>query len=73
MEEENIDKMTKQEIINSIFSPGFSTKKNVSMISGRGVGLDDVKKEVEAVDGKIRIYSKEDVFTAFLIILPYSD
>jgi two-component system chemotaxis sensor kinase CheA len=60
------DKMTDSEIFKMIFEPGFSTAKEVTDISGRGVGLDVVKKNIEKLRGTIDIDStlgKGSVFT----------
>ncbi len=53
-----------------IFMPGFSTSDNVSQISGRGVGLDVVKKNISSLNGTINVISKEGEGTTFEITLP---
>jgi two-component system, chemotaxis family, sensor kinase CheA len=53
-----------------IFEPGLSTKDQVSGVSGRGVGLDAVKRQVEALGGTIRVESESGKGTAFLLDLP---
>ena len=53
-----------------IFLPGFSTKEEITEISGRGVGMDAVKEEVEKLGGKISVSSKLDEGTKFTIELP---
>lgn len=55
---------------NLIFEPGFSTAENVSRISGRGVGLDVVKREVLNLGGQIDIDSTPGQGTEFVITLP---
>lgn len=50
--------MTDKEIYALIFSPGFSTKENVSEFSGRGVGMDVVMRNIEAIGGKVWIESE---------------
>ncbi|WP_264787074.1 chemotaxis protein CheA, partial [Gluconobacter japonicus] len=62
--------MEKEEIQNLIFSPGFSTVDNVSDLSGRGVGMDVVKKSISDMGGRISIFSKENEGTLFSISLP---
>lgn len=52
-----------------IFEPGFSTAEQVTSISGRGVGLDVVKKKLEEIRGKIEVYSEEGKGTTFTITL----
>lgn len=62
--------LTRQEIINLIFMPGFSTAEKVTDISGRGVGMDIVKKSVETLKGSIAIFSEEGAGTRITIRLP---
>jgi two-component system, chemotaxis family, sensor kinase CheA len=64
--------MTPTEIINLIFAPGFSTMDQVTSISGRGVGMDVVKKSVEAVGGTVAIESAIGTGTSFTLSLPAS-
>lgn len=59
-----------EEIFGLIFEPGFSTAEAVTDISGRGIGLDAVKKAVEEVDGKILVNSSEGRGTTFTITIP---
>ena len=58
------------EIINLIFLPNFSTKADVSLISGRGIGMDVVKKETESLGGEIEVSSVLNKGTSFKITLP---
>jgi signal transduction histidine kinase len=62
--------LKEEEIYGLIFEPGFSTAEAVTDISGRGVGLDAVKKAVEEVDGKIAVNSTEGNGTSFTITIP---
>jgi len=64
------EKMSDQEIFQFIFMPGFSTAKEVTDISGRGVGMDVVKKNVEALRGSVEIHTELHVGTTFTIRLP---
>ena len=68
--ENDLKEKTTIEILNMIFLPGFSTKDEVSSISGRGVGMDAVKNEVEKLKGTIDIFSEIDEGTVFTINLP---
>jgi len=70
--ETDIDKLNDNQIYNLIFAPGFSTAEKVTEISGRGVGMDVVKKTVEKLGGRIEIESIKDVGAKFEIILPLS-
>ncbi|MDR2592801.1 MAG: chemotaxis protein CheA [Chitinispirillales bacterium] len=58
------------EIHHMIFAPGFSTAAQVTDISGRGVGMDVVKKNVESLRGRIEINTKPGQGTTFVIHLP---
>jgi len=53
-----------------IFEPGFSTAEQVSNLSGRGVGMDVVKRSIEALRGTVEISSREGVGAVFRIRLP---
>lgn len=64
--------LTQQEIFDLIFLPGFSTAKQVSDVSGRGVGLDVVKKQISEIGGDIEIESEKDRGTTFTIKLSQS-
>lgn len=57
-------------IYNLIFLPGFSTSDKTTDISGRGVGMDVVKRNVEALNGRIYIRTKRDIGTTITIKLP---
>lgn len=63
-------KMTDQEKINLIFIPGFSSANTISSISGRGVGMDVVKNNVEGIGGTIEVYSILGKGTTLTITLP---
>ena len=67
---EQFNKMSKQDLFDLIFLPGFSTSKNVSNISGRGVGLDAVKNNIEKINGLINMDSQTNVGTIFTIKIP---
>jgi two-component system, chemotaxis family, sensor kinase CheA len=58
------------EAFNLIFEPGFSTAKSVTNISGRGVGLDVVRKQIEKLNGSVSVWSEEGTGTRFTIKLP---
>ena len=62
--------LTESEIFNLIFMPGFSTAEAVTDLSGRGVGMDVVRRNIEALRGKIEIQSTLGEGTTFTIILP---
>lgn len=62
--------LSPQELIQYIFHPGFSTKENVTEVSGRGVGLDVVKTNIESLGGEVRLESEIGRGSVFKIILP---
>ncbi len=62
--------LTDQEIYSLIFQPGFSTAKAVTNVSGRGVGLDVVKRSIDELRGSIEINSKKGTGTSIIIKLP---
>ncbi len=64
------ENLSKEEIINLLFTPGFSTATNVTDISGRGVGLDVVKTKIESLSGEIFVDSRPGSGTKFRIKLP---
>ncbi|MDY7030460.1 MAG: chemotaxis protein CheA [Thermodesulfobacteriota bacterium] len=63
-------KLTDTEIYNLIFEPGFSTAEKVTDVSGRGVGMDVVKKGIEKLRGRVEINSKPGYGSTFAIRLP---
>ena len=62
--------MTDQQIQSFIFRPGFSTAAAVTSVSGRGVGMDVVKTNIERIGGTIELSSTEGVGTTFKIKIP---
>ncbi len=65
-----VNKMTELELMDFLFLPGFSTAKNVTDISGRGVGLDVVRNMVHEVGGVVRAVSKPGEGLTFHMELP---
>jgi len=64
------EQLSANDINNLIFHPGFSTAENVTNLSGRGVGMDVVKRNVEGLQGSIEIQSEPNVGSTFRIRLP---
>ena len=62
--------LTDGEIDNLLFMPGFSTAQTVSNISGRGVGMDVVKRSIQALGGRITISSRPGLGSTFSMSLP---
>lgn len=73
VEEAVVDQLSEQECNELIFHPGFSTSKIVTELSGRGVGLDIVRKTIVAdLQGTLQVHSRAGVGTTFIIRLPIS-
>jgi chemotaxis protein histidine kinase CheA len=70
IEPQEAKNVSSQEIYNFLFMPGFSTSKRVTRTSGRGVGMDVVKKDVEKINGHIEIESWENKGTRISIKIP---
>ena len=64
------DELLDRQIFEILFLPGFSTAESVSKVSGRGVGLDVVKKDIEDLGGKVIVTSQKNKGTTFTITLP---
>ncbi len=68
--EKEISAMCEADIINFIMNPGFSTTDEITDISGRGVGMDVVKTNIEKIGGKIEIISEQSTGTTCRLIVP---
>ncbi len=64
------DNMTEKDIINLLFHAGFSTAKEISDVSGRGVGLDVVKSKIESLSGEVEVKSQLGQGSTWIIRLP---
>lgn len=69
---ELIRHMTDQDIIMFIFEPGFSSMETVTAISGRGVGMDVVKKSIDSIGGTVQVQSKVGQGSTITLFLPSS-
>ncbi len=69
---EEIQKMSEKELSSFLFMSGFSTKEKVSAFSGRGVGLDVVRTNIEKIKGRVRVESKAGKGTTFILTFPLS-
>jgi two-component system chemotaxis sensor kinase CheA len=67
---EQLQRMSLDDSINLIFLPGFSTKNEVSQISGRGVGLDVVKSNIEKISGSVAVETAPGKGTRFVLKIP---
>lgn len=62
--------LSEQQAVELIFHAGFSTKETVSEVSGRGVGMDVVKTNIEALGGEVKVRSKVGSGSCFRLMLP---
>lgn len=62
--------MSDDDIVNLIFHPGFSTKSEVSEISGRGVGMDVVKTNISKLSGEVKVITELGKGSVFKVVLP---
>lgn len=67
---DQIAELSEQQIIDYIWHPGFSTAESVTDISGRGVGMDVVRKRIQELNGTIDVDSKPDEGSTFTVRLP---
>jgi two-component system chemotaxis sensor kinase CheA len=64
------DRPEPEEILNLLFRPGFSTAENTTSVSGRGVGMDVVKREIERLRGKVGMVSEPGVGSTVTLTIP---
>ena len=64
------DDFIEQEILQFLFKPGFSTSNEVTDLSGRGVGMDVVKTNIEKLGGSVEIFTQSGKGTTFRLLLP---
>lgn len=69
-DEDTANRLSDTESYNLIFAPGFSTKKEISDVSGRGVGMDVVKTKISQLNGTVEIKSELGKGTRFIIKVP---
>lgn len=69
-DEDTANRLSDTEAYNLIFAPGFSTKKEISDVSGRGVGMDVVKTKIAQLNGTVEIKSELGKGTRFIIKVP---
>ncbi|HEY0287092.1 MAG TPA: chemotaxis protein CheA [Pseudomonas sp.] len=70
MDKEAADRLSESDCYNLIFAPGFSTKTEISDVSGRGVGMDVVKTKIAQLNGSINIYSTKGQGSKIVIKVP---
>jgi len=62
--------LSEKELYTLIFHPGFSTAKNVTSVSGRGVGMDVVRKTIDSLRGSIEVQSEQGTGTTIILKIP---
>ena len=67
---DHASRMSERELLNLVFLPGLSTARQVTNVSGRGVGMDVVKTNIEKIGGTVDIYSLPDQGTTLKIKIP---
>ena len=67
---EQAARLSEREIINLLFMPGFSTAEKITNVSGRGVGMDVVKTNIEKIGGMVDIQNRPDQGTTLKIKIP---
>ncbi|WP_028945473.1 chemotaxis protein CheA [Pseudomonas vranovensis] len=70
MDKDAAERLSDTECYNLIFAPGFSTKTEISDVSGRGVGMDVVKTKIAQLNGSINIYSTKGLGSKIVIKVP---
>ncbi len=70
VDEEQLNKFTGKEVLELLFMPGFSTKDNVSDLSGRGVGLDVVRENIKKIHGNVDVQTEKGKGTKFILKIP---
>ncbi|MHC1704424.1 MAG: chemotaxis protein CheA [Tenuifilaceae bacterium] len=63
-------KLSKKEVLDLVFLPGFTTAKKITDVSGRGVGMDVVRRKIADIRGEVEIDSEIDIGTTIIIKLP---
>jgi two-component system, chemotaxis family, sensor histidine kinase and response regulator PixL len=67
-----VAEMTEAQLLDTIFEPGFSTATSLTELSGRGVGMDVVRTNIEQVRGNIRVKTQLGIGTTFVIRVPFT-
>ena len=70
LERDAADRLTDLECYNLIFAPGFSTKTEISDVSGRGVGMDVVKTKISQLNGTVNVFSQKGAGSKIVIKVP---
>ncbi|HEY9690848.1 MAG TPA: hybrid sensor histidine kinase/response regulator [Oculatellaceae cyanobacterium] len=69
---EQINQISKSQLLDLLFEPGFSTARTISDLSGRGIGLDIVRNQLQSLKGSITVESQPQMGTIFSLQIPFS-
>ncbi len=69
---EQLNQISKSQLLDLLFEPGFSTARTISDLSGRGIGLDIVRNQLQSLKGSITIESQPQMGTIFSLQIPFS-
>ncbi len=72
VEPERVNALNEAQLTNLLFEPGFSTNSQVNDLSGRGIGLDMVRAQLQALQGSVAVYSEPRRGTTFVLQIPLS-
>ncbi len=72
LDEEDLSQVSEKELLDLIFEPGFSTAEQVTDLSGRGVGMDVVRRNIEQIRGEIFVETKHGMGTTFTLSVPFT-
>ncbi|RMG63191.1 MAG: response regulator [Calditrichaeota bacterium] len=70
--EHELNRLSESEVLDYLFYPGFSTAEETTLVSGRGVGLDAVRSQIEKLKGDLRLSTTAGQGTSFIIRVPIS-
>ncbi|MBT8766415.1 chemotaxis protein CheA [Metapseudomonas boanensis] len=70
LDKDAAERLTELECYNLIFAPGFSTKSEISDVSGRGVGMDVVKTKISQLNGTVNVFSQKGLGSKIVIKVP---
>ncbi len=68
--QDQLETISSRDIMELIFAPGFSTAQEITSVSGRGVGMDVVRSNIESIGGTVDVFSEPDRGTTFRIKIP---
>ena len=72
LDDNDLEKISEKELLDLIFEPGFSTSAQVTDLSGRGVGMDVVKSNIEEIGGEITVNTQLGMGTTFTLSVPFT-